>query len=276
MFHLRKFFNFFKIITLALFLIPVLPSSVNGQNRQQFDPGTWVDSVLNSLSTDQRIAQLLMIRAYSNRDAQYLTDLVALVAEVNPGGVCFFQGGPVRQAQVTNVLQAAAQTPLLVALDAEWGPGMRLDSIHWFPKQMTLGAIQNDTLIYQMGAGIAEQLKRLGVHVSFSPVADVNNNPANPVINARSFGEDRKRVAQKSSFYMKGLQDHGIFAVAKHFPGHGDTGSDSHYTLPVISKSRQQLDSTELYPFRYLIGQGVKGLWFPTLPYRQLTQLPKR
>ncbi len=260
MFQLTKFGNLLKIITLAFFLIPVLPSSVSGQNFRQGEAGLWVDSVLNSLSTDQRIAQLLMIRAYSNRDAQYLTDLAALVREVNPGGVCFFQGGPVRQAQAINVLQENAQTPLLVALDAEWGPGMRLDSINWFPKQMTLGAIQNDSLIYQMGAGIAAQLKRLGVHVSFSPVADVNNNPANPVINARSFGEDRFRVAHKSAFYMKGLQDHGIFAVAKHFPGHGDTGSDSHYTLPVINKSRQQLDSTELFPFRVLIGQGVKGI----------------
>ena len=260
MFKPEIFRNIHRIIVLAILLTLVFQPSAIGQRFMQRDASHWVDSVLNSLSPDQRIAQLLMIRTYSNRDPQYLAEMSALVREVNPGGVCFFQGGPVRQAQVTNVLQECAQTPLLVALDAEWGPGMRLDSIHWFPKQMTLGAIQNDTLIYEMGGGIAAQLKRLGVHVSFSPVADINNNPANPVINARSFGEDRKRVAQKSSFYMKGLQDHGIFAVAKHFPGHGDTGSDSHYTLPVISKTRQQLDSTELFPFRYLINQGVKGI----------------
>ncbi len=220
----------------------------------------WVDSVFNSLSPDERISQLLMVRAYSNRDSAYVEELVTLVKDLNLGGVCFFQGGPVRQALVTNKLQSSARTPLFVAIDGEWGAGMRLDSVSWFPKPMTLGAIGNDTLIYDMGAEIARQLTRLGIHINFAPVADVNNNPLNPVINARSYGENRFSVAAKAGWYMKGMQDNGLIAVAKHFPGHGDTGSDSHYTLPVIKKSRAELDSVELFPFRYLIGEGVKGI----------------
>ncbi|NTW26352.1 MAG: hypothetical protein HGA37_16755, partial [Lentimicrobium sp.] len=220
----------------------------------------WVDSVFNSLSTEERISQLLMIRAYSNRDSSYVNELSSLVSKLNLGGVCFFQGGPVRQALVTNKLQSGVRTPLFVAIDGEWGAGMRLDSINWFPKQMTLGAIKNDSLIYNMGAEIARQMKRLGVQINFAPVADVNNNPLNPVINARSFGEDPEKVAEKAGWYMKGMQDNGLIAVAKHFPGHGDTGKDSHYTLPVINKTRAQLDSLELYPFKQLINQGVKGM----------------
>lgn len=220
----------------------------------------WVDSVYTSLSPDERIAQLMMVRAYSNRDDKYVDELVSLVKELNIGGVCFFQGGPVRQAVVTNMLQANVRTPLFVAIDAEWGPGMRLDSVELFPKQMTLGAITDDSLLYKMGVEIARQLKSIGVQINFAPVSDVNNNPLNPVINARSFGDNREMVARKASWYMKGMQDNGLIAVAKHFPGHGDTGMDSHYTLPVIDKSRQDLESVELYPFRQLVDQGVKGI----------------
>ncbi|MFH1121167.1 MAG: glycoside hydrolase family 3 N-terminal domain-containing protein [Bacteroidota bacterium] len=216
--------------------------------------------MFTSLSPEERIAQLLMVRAYSNRDEAYVEELTNLVKDFHLGGVCFFQGGPVRQALVTNRLQSASKTPLFVATDAEWGAGMRLDSVAWFPKPMTLGAISNDSLIYEMGAEIARQLKRLGVHINFAPVADVNNNPLNPVINARSFGENKFRVAAKSEMYMKGMQDNGVIAVAKHFPGHGDTGKDSHYTLPIIGKSRAELDSVELFPFRHLINNGVKGI----------------
>lgn len=235
-------------------------SNVFSQPVNAIKSQIWADSVFNSLSPDERIAQLLMVRAYSNRDSAYVNGLTDLVKELNLGGVCFFQGGPVRQAMVTNRLQSTCRTPLFVAIDGEWGAGMRLDSVTWFPKQLTLGAISNDSLIYKMGAEIARQMKRLGIQINFAPVADVNNNPLNPVINARSFGEDRQRVAVKSAWYMKGMQDNGLIAVAKHFPGHGDTGSDSHNTLPVISKSRAEIDSVELFPFRYLIKLGVRGI----------------
>jgi len=247
----------FLLLPLFAFLFPHLTFS---QANRENPPGGWVDSVFNSLSEDERIAQLLMLRAYSNRDEAYAEELTTLVKDLKPGGVCFFQGGPVRQAIVTNHLQSVSRTPLFVAIDAEWGAGMRLDSIAWFPKPMTLGAISDDSLIYRMGAEIARQLKRLGVHINFAPVADVNNNPLNPVINARSFGENRINVASKAEMYMKGMQDHGLIAVAKHYPGHGDTGKDSHYTLPSIIKSRAELDSIELFPFRHLVSHGIKGV----------------
>lgn len=251
-----------RLILLVLFVVVFCHSALNAQSLERPEPGAeaWVDSVFSSLTPGERIAQLIMIRAYSNRDEVYCSELTRLVGELNLGGVCFFQGGPVRQAIVTNRLQAAVKTPLLVALDAEWGPAMRLDSIISFPKQMTLGALRDHQHIYRMGREIALQLKRIGVHVNFAPVADVNNNPLNPVINARSFGENRLEVAERSYWYMKGMQDEGLIAVAKHFPGHGDTGNDSHYTLPVIDKSWQEIDSLELFPFRYLVDRGLKGM----------------
>lgn len=245
-----------RIFFPAIFLL----LSINPLFSQIFIKEKWVDSVFNTLTPDQRIGQLLMIRGYSNRDAQYNDDLVRVVTELKLGGVCFFQGGPVRQAIITNKIQESSSVPAFIAIDGEWGLGMRLDSSLSFPKQMTLGAIRNDQYIYEMGAEIARQLKRLGIHMNFAPVADINNNPLNPVINARSFGENRLRVAEKSYFYMKGLQDAGIIAVGKHFPGHGNTDTDSHYSLPIIDKPRSLIDSVELFPFKYLIDRGIKGI----------------
>lgn len=221
----------------------------------------WADSVFNAMTPDQRIAQLIMVAAYSNRTPAYEDSLVTLVRQYKLGGVVFFQGGPMRQAKLNNRLQAASSVPLLVAMDAEWGLAMRLDSTVRYPYQMTLGAIQNhDPLIYQMGADLARQARRLGVHVNFAPVADINNNPNNPVINFRSFGEDRDNVARKALAYLNGMQANRLLTSVKHFPGHGDTGTDSHFDLPVITKSRAQLDSLELYPFRKLIDAGAAGV----------------
>ena len=161
---------------------------------------------------------------------------------------------------LTNLYQQQAKTPLLIAMDAEWGLAMRLDSTIRYPRQMMLGAIQNEKLIYDMGCQIAWQLKRMGVQVNFAPVADINNNPGNPVINSRSFGEDRASVTRKSLLYMLGLQDNGIIAVAKHFPGHGDTRVDSHFELPVIRHNQTRLDSIELFPFKELVYSGISGI----------------
>lgn len=223
-------------------------------------PTPWADSVFTTLSLDERIAQLMMVAAYSNKDARHEAEVEQLVRERNIGGLIFFQGGPVRQARLTNRLQAAAKTPLLLGMDLEWGLAMRLDSTVRFPRQMTLGALQDDAPVGQMGEEIARQMKRLGVHVSFSPVVDVNNNPANPVINDRSFGEDRENVARKGIAYMRGLQNGGVIATAKHFPGHGDVDSDSHHTLPLIAHSRMRLDSLELYPFQRLVEEGLAAM----------------
>ncbi len=221
---------------------------------------SWVDSVMESLSLEEKIAQMIMIPAYSNRGSDHLEELLKLVEKEKVGGVIFFQGGPVHQAKMTNSLQEASDIPLLVAMDAEWGLGMRLDSVISYPRQMMLGAINDHDLLFQMGRDIAEQLKMLGVHMNFAPVADINNNPENPVINSRSFGEDRENVAWKVLAYAGGMQSGNLLVTAKHFPGHGDTEVDSHLGLPVLEFDRNRLDSVELFPFRKAIESGLTGV----------------
>lgn len=230
----------------------------------------WVDSTLKSLSTEQKIGQLFMVATFSNRDESHYRYVDRLINEFHVGGLIFFQGGPYRQAQLTNRYQAASRVPLFIGIDGEWGLGMRLDSTISFPKQMVLGSVQDDQLIYRMGADIARQCSRLGIHINFAPVSDINSNPDNPVIGVRSFGEDRENVTRKAVAYMKGLQHHGIIATAKHFPGHGDTDADSHFTLPVLSHSPEQLSEVDLYPYRQMIADSLMGvlsghLYIPSL-----------
>jgi beta-N-acetylhexosaminidase len=217
----------------------------------------WVDSVMNELSLDEQIAQLLMVAAYSNRDDDHKKDIIHLVEKYNIGGLIFFQGNPNKQALLTNDFQQKSKTPLLIAMDAEWGLGMRLNNTINYPKNMMLGAVSRDKHIYDLATDIAMQCKRLGVHINFAPVADINTDKDNPVINTRSFGENKHRVTSKSLAYMHGLQDNNIMATAKHFPGHGDTKTDSHKALPVITKSYEEMDSVEFFPFRQLINQGI-------------------
>ncbi|GGF18985.1 glycoside hydrolase family 3 N-terminal domain-containing protein [Echinicola rosea] len=218
---------------------------------------TWADSVFKTMSEEERIAQLIMIPVYSNRDRAYEDSIAQLVEEYKVGGLIFFQGGPGRQASMTNRYQQISEVPLMVSIDAEWGLGMRLDSTMSFPYQMALGGIEDERLIYEMGAEIARQCKRIGVNVNFAPVVDINNNANNPVIGFRSFGEDKENVASKAMAYMRGMQDEHVLANAKHFPGHGDTDVDSHVGLPLISFSRERLEKTELYPFRKLMNNGL-------------------
>ena len=167
----------------------------------------WADSVFNSLSNRERIGQLFMVAAYSNRDEKHYREIDSLVEKYSIGGLIFMQGGPQRQVNLTNRWQKKARVPLMLSMDAEWGLAMRLDSVTRFPKQMTLGALPNDSLVYEVGKEIALSCKRIGMQVNFGPVADVNNNPANPVINMRSFGERRELVASRAIAYMRGMQD---------------------------------------------------------------------
>ena len=220
----------------------------------------WVDSVFNSLSPSERLGQLFMVAAYSNKDLKHVKEIDELITKYKIGGLIWMQGGPVRQGKLANYYQTLAKTPLLYSIDAEWGLAMRLDSTPRYPKQMTLGAIQNDSLIYLMGRQIARDCKRMGLHVNFAPVADVNNNPLNPVIGMRSFGDNKYKVAKKAYMYMQGMQDEHVMANGKHFPGHGDTESDSHKTLPYLPHTRERLDSLELYPFRYLFERGLASV----------------
>lgn len=220
----------------------------------------WVDSVFNSQTFEQRLGQLFMVAAYSNRDAKHREEITKLIKEQSLGGLIFFQGGPVRQANLTNYYQSISDVPLFIAMDAEWGINMRLDSVITFPKAMTLGALPDEELIYDMGKEIARQFTELGMHINFAPVVDVNSNPANPVIGYRAFGEEKRLVTRKSMAYMKGLQEHGVIANAKHFPGHGDTESDSHYTLPVIKHSQGRILDIDLYPYRELIDENLMSV----------------
>lgn len=216
----------------------------------------WSDSVYKTLNDEEKIAQLIVIRAFSTKQED-ISKVADLIKTYNVGALCFFQSGPVRQATATNYYQSIAKTPLMVTIDGEWGLGMRLDSVIKYPYQLTLGALSDPGLIYKMGVAVGEQCKRIGVQVNFAPVVDINNNPNNPVIGYRSFGEDKNKVTEFGLAYMKGMQDAGIMACAKHFPGHGDVDVDSHLDLPVINKSIAQLDSLELVPFKALFKAGV-------------------
>ncbi len=220
----------------------------------------WADSVYQHMSPKERIGQLFMVAAYSNQGKPEQQMVERLIKQYHVGGLIFFQGGPVRQTNLLNHYQSVSKTPLWVGMDAEWGVSMRLDSVPAFPRQMTLGAMPQSELVHEMGAVVADQFKALGMQIDFAPVADVNVNPKNPVIGTRSFGENTHNVESKTIAYMRGLQSNGIIANAKHFPGHGDTGKDSHYALPVIPYGRTRLDEVELKPFRGLIQAGVESI----------------
>ena len=244
--------------------------------QTQLSQKEWVDSVFESMTADQRLGQLFMVAAYSNKSEEHYSQIDSLIVKYNLGGLIFFQGGPLRQARLTNRYQSLSKIPLWIGMDAEWGLGMRLDSTISFPKQMTLGALADNTLIYQMGREIAYQCRRLGVHVSFSPVVDVNSNPDNPVIGNRSFGEDKEKVADKGVAYMKGLQDGRVLACAKHFPGHGDTDSDSHLTLPVVNNDKKRIESIDLYPFKRLFKDSVGSVMVAHMHIPAFDNTPNR
>lgn len=252
----------------SLILLIVLTASqiVSAQSSSNFidfinQEHTWVDSVFNRLSKKDRIAQMFMVRAHTNLGDAYSDSVAKVIKKQKLGGVVLFQGGPVRHANLINRYQKLAKVPLLMALDGEWGLGMRLmDSTISFPYQMALGAVQDERLIYQMGQEIAKNFKRIGLNVNFAPDVDVNNNPNNPVINYRSFGENKMNVVRKGGAYMKGMMDGGLMTTLKHFPGHGDTDVDSHYDLPSLNFTIARLDSLEMYPFKELIKQGAPGV----------------
>ena len=220
----------------------------------------WVDSVYNSLTLEEKIGQLFMVAAYSNKDSTHVKSLDKLIDEQKIGGLIFFQGGPVRQALLTNRFQKKSKVPLFIGIDAEWGLSMRLDSISRFPWNMTLGAIQDLDLLEKTGEEMGTQSKKLGVHFNFAPVLDINTNPKNPIIGNRSFGEDKTNVTEKALAIMIGLQNKGVFATGKHFPGHGATETDSHHTLPVINFTQEHIRDVELYPYKKLINKGLASV----------------
>jgi beta-N-acetylhexosaminidase len=220
----------------------------------------WVDSVFNTMDLDAKIGQVFMLAAYSNQSEGEYQKLQNNIEKYKIGGLIFMQGNPKTQAQLTNRYQNVSKIPLLISVDGEWGLGMRLSNVISYPKAITLGAIQDNSLIKKMGADMAQQLKRMGVHLNFAPVADVNSNSENPVIGYRSFGEDKNNVAQKAIALMKGMQQNGIIANAKHFPGHGDAATDSHFGIPKINHSAQRLDDVDLFPFKEMIKDSLMSV----------------
>jgi len=220
----------------------------------------WVDSVYSQMTQDQRIGQLFTPIVAGDISEANKNRILSLIRNQHIGGILFSKGTPVNQAILTNLAQKTAKLPLMVSFDGEWGLSMRLSNTTRFPRNMTLGAIQNDSLIYYYGVEVARQCRLMGIHVNFAPDMDVNSNPSNPVIGNRSFGEDPELVARLGIMYAKGLEAGGVMAVAKHFPGHGDTSTDSHKTLPMIDHDKNRLDSVELYPFKRYIEAGLSGM----------------
>lgn len=264
--------NLNKIVTAITILLSFLfPLSGLAQSAEA---EAWADKSLQAMSPDEKIGQLFMIAAYSNKDKDYEDKLSKLLQTYHIGGIIFFQGEPVRQAEMTNRFQKESKYPLWIGMDAEHGIGWRLQTAMEFPKMLIAGALTDDFLIFRLGATIARHCRELGVHINFAPVSDINNNPQNPVIGMRSFGEDRDNVYRKSQMYIKGSVSQHVLPVVKHFPGHGDTDTDSHKALPEINHSRTRLDSIELYPFKKLITDSIPALMIAHLNIRALDTCP--
>lgn len=258
-----------KSLKSRIFLILTCITLTYGQVSAQDAESRWVDSVYNSLTLEQRVAQLICMRA-NQPDKPFYENVAKYIKQYNIGGVCFFRADAEAQVNQTNAWQAMAKTPLMVSIDAEWGLGMRVNKTISYPYQMTLGAINDNSLIYEMGQQVAEQCQRMGIHVNFAPVVDVNSNPANPIIGMRSFGEDPAVVGEKGTAYALGMQSKGLITTMKHFPGHGNTATDSHMTLPTVTRTMEEVRDIELAPFRHLIANGVNGamvghLYFPAI-----------
>lgn len=244
-----------------LFLLSITFSCVKKESNlplsKESNQEKWIDSIYANMTLKEKVGQLFMVATYSNKNKAHADSIKHLVANYHIGGLVFFQGGPVRQATLTNQYQSISKVPLMIGIDAEWGLNMRLDSTYKYPYHMTLGAISDNSIINKVGKQIGKHCKRMGIHVNFAPVADINTNPRNPIIGVRSFGEDKNNVANKAIEFTEGLQSEGVLACAKHFPGHGDTATDSHKTLPTISFDAKRIDSVELYPFKQLFNKDV-------------------
>jgi beta-glucosidase-like glycosyl hydrolase len=221
---------------------------------------SWPEETLEKMSIDEKIGQLFVVPACPLRGQDHLDDLQKMFSEYHVGGVILKQGDPMGQVTLINSMQSKSKIPLLTLMDAEWGLSMRLNHTVRFPKNLTLGAIQDNHFIFELGKEIGRECKLVGAHVNLSPVVDVNNNPNNPIIHMRSFGQDPNNVAEKAIQYMEGMQQQGVLACAKHFPGHGDTAIDSHLTLPLISHSFAHLDLIELYPFKKMIEKNIAAI----------------
>jgi beta-N-acetylhexosaminidase len=275
--HLKKY-NYLMRFFVAVFLLAI--QLVSAQNTKVFSDYSsdaekkWVDSIYGGMSFEERVGQLFMVAAYSNKDAAHERGVDKLITDYKIGGLIFFQGGPLRQARLTNRFQEKSKVPLFIGIDAEWGLSMRLDSTYRYPWNMTLGAVQDMKLIEKMGQQMAMQAKRMGIHFNFAPVLDINTNPLNPIIGNRSFGEDKFMVTERASALMRGIQSQGVFATGKHFPGHGDTATDSHHSLPFLNFTKERLNDVEFYPYKKLFSEGLSSIMVAHLNVPSIEPMP--
>ena len=251
-----------KIYYLLLAFLLLMPAVIHAQietnlyraaNKQEM--AQWVDSIYNGMTLDEKIGQLFMPIVESNSSWQ--TRIASYIDKQKIGGVLFSKGTLTAQAEMTNYIQSISKTPLMIGLDGEWGLSMRLTDAPKFPRNQIMGAISNEETLKLYGKEVARKCKEMGIHVNIAPTVDVHSNPKNPVIGTRSFGEDPQTVAWQGIAYAKGMEENGVLAVAKHFPGHGDTSDDSHHTLPVIKHSEERLNEVELLPFKQYIDSGL-------------------
>lgn len=270
----------FKKIGLAILALVGTIPFLKAQDKKDFvryinSQHEWVDSVFNTLTPKEKVAQLFLVRAHTNLGQKYIDSVAQVIQDEHLGGLVVFQGGPVRHVDMFNRYQSLSKVPLMMTFDGEWGLGMRMpDSTLSFPYQMTLGAVQDNKLIYRMGREVALDFHRIGMHFNFAPDVDINNNPKNPVIGIRSFGDNKYNVTQKAKAYMEGMVDGGILASIKHFPGHGDTDVDSHYDLPQLPFDKKRLDSLEMYPFKELIKAGAPAVMVAHMNIPSLDDTP--
>lgn len=253
----KKIFSFL-LVAFALSSLAQRPDPLRTKDFEAQE--IWVDSILNQMSVDEKLGQLFMVQAYSNKDKKHEDFITEMIAKYHVGGLIFMQGTPEKQARLNNTYQKVANVPLLIGFDGEWGLDMRLKNTYRFPWNMTLGAIRNDSLVMEFGKHLGQHAKRMGIHVNFAPVLDVNVNPENPIIGNRSFGENKENVTRKAIAFIKGMQGEGVLANGKHFPGHGDTATDSHHTLPVLNFNKARLDSIELYPYTRTFDAGLASV----------------
>ncbi|OSY87901.1 beta-N-acetylglucosaminidase [Tenacibaculum holothuriorum] len=243
----------YSVIINSQQLDPLLVKNVEGQK-------VWVDSIMNSMTVDEKIGQLFMVQAYSNKDEKHKKFITEMIEKYHVGNLIFMQGTPEKQATLNNYYQSISKIPLLIGFDGEWGLDMRLKNTYKFPWNMALGAVQDNNQIKEFGKHLGKHCKRLGIHINFAPVVDINTNPDNPIIGNRSFGESKENVTQKAIALTQGMQSEKVLANAKHFPGHGDTATDSHHTLPVLNFEKSRLDSIELYPYKRMFEAGVASV----------------
>ncbi|WP_312994767.1 glycoside hydrolase family 3 protein [Chryseobacterium flavum] len=256
-----------KILYTSLFIAALVSPKINAQyqpkniSAEDFKKAQqWTDRTYNSLSQDEKLGQLFIVALYTNKGEDYINQVRNIITNDKIGGLILMQDDAAREINLVNEFQQKSKVPLMIGMDAEWGLFQRIATAHKFPWAMTLGAIQDKNLIYQMAAKIAEDCHRMGINWDFAPVVDVNTNPDNPIIGNRSFGSEVGNVISSALSYSNGLQDHNILAAIKHFPGHGDTSTDSHLDLPVVSHNLDRLNSVELAPFKALMDKGIGGV----------------